>query len=153
MRRQWALVFLLFIFFNCDDDATYRQSQLLKENAWLITDTVRFAVPSIVEGASHPLYITIKHTDGYPYQNLWVKYSMVQNGKSITTQRVDMALANRESVWNGKRMGSTYTYKQLADTLLFAETAGNSSDLVLKFNHIMRPDTLQGIKAVGVVLD
>jgi gliding motility-associated lipoprotein GldH len=92
------------------------------------------------------MQITIRHTDAYPYQNLWLFVDIEQDSLVLTRDTIECYMANERGEW----LGGGLTVHELpllySDHYLFT----NSGEYLISITQGMRNDTLIGIKEVGV---
>lgn len=99
--------------------------------------------------AEYDLYLTLRHSSEYKYQNLWLfidYYNM--NDSLVERDTVEFRLANEFGKWYSDGFGSQYQYEQRVKEHLKSDFA----------HHIvvwqgMRNDTLSGIEDIGIRLE
>lgn len=102
---------------------------------------------SIAEGT---LLFYVRHTNNYPYSNLWIELESQQplhDGHVAT--RLDtfcIQLADIYGNWHGKGRGTSY---QFTDTLSARMLL--PADAPLRLRHVMRPEHVKGIEKVGLI--
>lgn len=128
---------------GCSEPSRVPQSGFshLPDYGWAYGDTVVIRLDAPADAPAPAL--AVRHTDGYPYRNLWLEVS--QRIDSVTTLRdtVNIELCNAYGRWHGNGFGGSY---QLAFPLPRAVSAKE-----VNIRHIMRVDTLRGITDVGIV--
>jgi gliding motility-associated lipoprotein GldH len=92
------------------------------------------------------MQITIRHTDAYPYQNLWLFVDIEQDSLVLTRDTIECYMANERGEW----LGGGLTVHELP--LLYSDhyQFTNSGEYRISITQGMRNDTLIGIKEVGV---
>jgi gliding motility-associated lipoprotein GldH len=92
------------------------------------------------------MQITIRHTDAYPYQNLWLFVDIEQDSLVLTRDTIECYMANERGEW----LGGGLTVRELP--LLYSDhyQFTNSGEYLISITQGMRNDTLIGIKEVGV---
>ncbi len=109
--------------------------------------------PAIADSvADGTLRVAVRHTNDYPYRNLWLEVAyQVQapdSTVSFRTDTVNMQLADVYGNWLGSGLGTSF---QKADTV--------STDFRLipgapvRVHHIMRVDRLEGLEQVGIIFE
>lgn len=104
---------------------------------------------SIAEGT---LSLLVRHTNDYPYSNLWVELESQQPADSghIATRldTICIELADIYGNWYGTGAGTSF---QLKDTISTRFTL--MRDAPLRLRHIMRPQTVEGLEQVGIIFE
>lgn len=93
---------------------------------------------------SSELVISIRHTDAYPYANLWLELSYPSDD-TVIADTLSLNLADRYGKWHGNGLGPSY---QFSDTVITSRRINDNPTLRLR--HIMRVDTLREIEQVGL---
>lgn len=129
--------------------------QRLPEYGWCYGDTIKFndfiaasdssAAPAS-SAAPSDLYFALRHTNDYPYRNLWVEINYVDQSGSVRRDSVSLELCDIYGRWYGKGMGDLY---QVQTLVVPAARIAPGSDVSVR--HIMRVDTLRGIESVGLL--
>ncbi len=101
---------------------------------------------SIAQGQ---LALLVRHTNEYPFSNLWVEIQSQQpagEGIEVVTDTFCITLADIYGNWLGRGTGATI---EKLDTVYADFTVTDGSPLRLR--HIMRPDRLEGLEKVGFI--
>lgn len=94
----------------------------------------------------------VRHTNDYPYSNLWVELESRQPADSghlrIVRDTFCIELADIYGNWYGRGSGTT---RERIDTLSadFPLISGSP----LRLRHVMRPDRVEGIEKVGLIFE
>lgn len=94
------------------------------------------------EGA---LALAVRHTNGYPYSNLWLEITIPQADTALV-DTVDIRLADPFGQWYGTGIGVSY---QRVDTVYPHINILPGAPVTLR--HIMRVDTLAEIEQIGLI--
>lgn len=113
-------------------------------DGWQYGDTLFFDIEvqdSVVQGN---LNLNIRHTNDYPYQNLWIEI-IKSDSMSIVVDTLNIPMSDMYGHWYGRGIGTDF---QLTRSL------GDSIELTtgtrLKVRHIMRTDRLTGLEQIGI---
>ena len=97
---------------------------------------------------SYNVYIVIRHTDAYNYNNIWIRGSIKQPADSaIRTDRYDLLLATNEKGWLGTGMEDIYEQRVLIQQSTKFTRPG---EYVLTLEQVMREDPLKHVLNIGV---
>lgn len=97
------------------------------------------------------LAVMVRHTNDYPFSNLWVELESQQNADGHITFRRDtfcIELADPYGNWYGTGLGTSF---QKVDTVYADFELTNAAPLRLR--HVMRPEHVKGIEQVGLIFN
>lgn len=123
----------------------YSEFKTLDLEGWAYGDTLTYNVEhqdSIVEGN---LFLALRHSNDYLYQNLWLEVQFTDADKLRYTDTLNIILADVYGRWNGKGIGVSYQ-KQV----LLKRNLRHANGCPVTVRHIMRTDTLREIELVGI---
>ncbi|RYG41127.1 MAG: gliding motility lipoprotein GldH [Chitinophagaceae bacterium] len=106
-----------------------------------ITDTSSF----------YNIFIVLRHTDSYNYNNIWLNIGVMSPGDSMRYQKMDLALGNDREGWEGTGMNDIWEVRKL----IFGQPRRFARPGTYKFsiNHIMRNDPLPHIMSAGMRIE
>lgn len=90
--------------------------------------------------------LTVRHTGGYSYANLWVELSYTSND-SVVADTFNIAITDNYGKWIGRGSGSIITRTESLSPRL---TPDCNSQFGVR--HIMRVDVLDDVEQIGIVL-
>ena len=70
---------------------------------FLITDTV----------AAYSIYLVLRHTDAYQYNNIWLNIGLQPPGDSLHTQKINLQLGDDANGWEGTGMNDIWEVRKL----------------------------------------
>ncbi len=98
---------------------------------------------------SYKVYIVLRHTDAYKYNNIWLNIgTQFPSDSSFKYQRFELALGNDAHGWEGTGMDDIWEVRKLITNgpVKFSKT-GKYKFII---GQIMREDPLPNIVSVGV---
>jgi gliding motility-associated lipoprotein GldH len=114
------------------------QSSFTPEITFTVTDTL----------SSYNVFLVVRHTDAYNYNNIWIKATVQLPGEGIThSQRFNLALATNEKGWLGSAMDDIYEHRVLVQPQTKFIKSG---DYHFTLEQIMREDPLLHVMDVGL---
>jgi len=109
---------------------------------------IDFTVAREDTAASYNVYMVLRHTDAYGYNNMWVKGTVREPGDTAArSQRYDLTLATNDKGWLGSGMDDIYEHRILIQPLTKFKRPGTYS---FTLEQIMREDPLKHVLNVGV---
>lgn len=139
----------LCLFYACGQTAIYQSSISLEGSQWPESTVLDFSFQIKDETRSYDIYLLVKNTSAYPYQNLYVTYYLEDGTKQLLRKELkNYALFEpKTGTPLGKGGGKSKHHE-------FLVTAGHCFSqpglYTLKLAHFMRTATLPGIQAIGI---
>lgn len=146
MRNRCFLLLLLLgavlSMSSCRKGIVYSHFQPIPSNNWAIDSIAHFAYHITDTAADYTVLIYVRHTERYPYQNLWLFV-----GDSLHRDTLNSYLADDRGQWIGDRQHG-FIERQISyqTALHFADTGSYYLDI----QHGMRDSLLRGIADIGV---
>lgn len=145
-----AIIMLLMVaafVAGCSGRSECGHFERVGSHGWAYADTICLMPDTVaLDSALCDVAVTVRHTNGYEYSNLWIELTTVQ-ADSVCRDTFDIRLADEIGHWYGSGIGVGY---QKVDTLLRRVALDMSRPVMLR--HIMRVDTLAGIEQLGIII-
>lgn len=99
--------------------------------------------------ALYNIYVTLRHTHAYNYNNIWLNVSYRLPGDtSLKQQRVDISLADNVKGWLGTGMDDIYEVRRLITPQPYRFK--NSGECTFTLEQIMRENPLKHVMNAGI---
>ncbi len=134
----------------CRPQEPFSEYQAVDAHGWSSTDTLRFDLPRQELPAAYGVMLGVRHTEAYPYTELWVALEQRTAGRHGTTARRDtihLLLANAAGQWLTPHP-TLHTCEQPAATIRLTP----DSAVQLLVYHLMPRQLLEGITDIGLTL-
>lgn len=146
MKRNILILITSLLLVGCQGDIVYTVFKSLPNVGWEADSSLCYQ-PVITDSvADYQMLITIRHTDVYPYQNLWLFVDIEQDSLLLTRDTIECYMANERGEWLGGGLSIHELPLLYSDNYQFT----NSGEHQISITQGMREDTLVGIKEVGV---
>ncbi|MCL2073173.1 MAG: gliding motility lipoprotein GldH [Marinilabiliaceae bacterium] len=144
-NRLFFIVLSIFVMISCGNNVIY-ESQVDFEKGWhkdtsaifnvFIDDTVKIT----------DFLLTFKHTDNYPYRNLWLFVSVDEpENNTHLKDTLELYMAHTRGEWFGKKKGKNYYVTTYYKHAVKTAYRGNYK---FEFRHGMRIDIIDDIKGI-----
>ena len=145
------IFFYLFVFFiSCQNNKTQYKYCVFEDNKWNSDSIVSFNFDNIDTTASYDIYLKIRHSVDYRFQNLFL-FSKINNEKDT----IEIFLSQKNGKWNGKGFGDI---KEI-DVLISKEAsfenfdeANYSFEQAMRYNDLEKIIELDGLFAIGLAM-
>jgi len=109
---------------------------------------IDFSIMEQDTASLYNVYLVLRHTDAYNYNNIWVKGTVRQPGYTISrSERYDLTLATNDKGWLGAGMDDIYEHRVLIQPRTKFSKPGTYSFMI---EQIMREDPLRHVLNVGI---
>jgi len=114
------------------------QSSFTPEINFNVTDTTSL----------YNIYVVIRHSDAYRYNNLWIKATVREPGEATgKSQQFDLTLATNDKGWLGSAMDDIYEHRiQIQSQTKFIKPG----DYHFIIQQVMREDPLNHVLNAGI---
>ena len=128
-------------------DLFEKQAQIPSQQ-WFYNNIPGFTFHIEDTGALYNVYIVLRHTDQYNYNNIWLRVGSKVPGDSMYFQNINLILANDAKGWEGSGMDDIFEVrKNISPGPLSFKKPG---DYTFSIGQIMRENPLKHILSVGV---
>lgn len=159
----------------CHTDTVYHVYHPVSENGWSKQDTLTYTLPDSLETGYYQLEVDIRHTEAYPYRDIWLELAF-ERRKSQSTFTVPskledsldinepyiptdsmvwvrdtlhLYLTDEQGRWlKGGTIGSLYQFSAPARPFCLNDKDGKNFRII----HIMKDNPLHGIHDIGLRL-
>jgi gliding motility-associated lipoprotein GldH len=154
MGGNWLTLFFTIFLFSCKRIELYEKTAFIPHHQWAGTFKPSFTFNIQDTSAAYQVYFTIRHTDRYNFNNIYVNLSIQQPGADTAQSvRYDLPLGNNENGWLGSGMDDIYEHRvplTPSGQSFYFRKAGNYTFTV---QQIMREDPLEQVMNVGIRLE
>lgn len=140
----------VIIMTGCMPSPSYQKDYSIPGNIWTYNFQPEFKFDISDTNVSYNMEFIIRHTNAYPFSNIWLNVYYKQPGDtSFTRTRVEVPLAAPSGKWLGRGMGEIFEQRMLLDQL-HLNRAGKYE---MRLEQNMRVNELPEILQVGLRLD
>lgn len=138
----WLLVIGCLTLTSCKNDIVYSQFSSISSRNWHMDSVARFEYQIADTTVHYQMNIYVRHTDRYPYQNMWLFV-----GDSTQQDTIQFYLADERGRWLGNKHNAFMEVPVIFGRHIhFADTGTYQ----LAIRHGMRDTLLQGVTDIGV---
>jgi gliding motility-associated lipoprotein GldH len=137
-----GLIALAVSFTSCRNDIVFSRFSPISSEKWQMDSVVRFDYTIEDAQAAYQMVIHVRHTERYPYQNMWL---FVNDGHRADT--IEFYLADDRGQWLGdKHHGFIEMPVLFEENYHFPDTGSYH----LEIAHGMRDSLLRGVTDIGL---
>jgi len=152
LRYLYIVIFICAISLaGCIPSPYYQKQYAVPGNAWQYAFNPSFTFSISDTAALYNLSFLVRHTEAYPYSNIWLWVYIKQPGKdSFERSRIEIPLAETSGKWMGRGMGELWEQSMPITTNSSAMMFGKPGVYEIKFEQNMRVNPLPEILQVGL---
>ena len=141
------VVCCLFIF-SCKQIDVFEKNTVIPNYEWSSNFTASGNLVIKDTVSAYSIYLVLRHTDTYKYNNIWLNIGLQPPGDSLIKQKVDLQLGDDVNGWEGSGMNDIWEVRKLLNgqPRRFKQ-AGNYN---FSISQIMRDNPLANIMSVGI---
>ena len=146
--KYLLLIVTSIIIFSCKHIDVFEKSNPIPGRKWKSNYASSGSFDITDTSAYYKMYLVLRHTDAYKYNNIWLNIGIQQPDDTMAFQKVNYALGSDATGWYGSGMDDIWEIRILL--------SGNHS----KFNkpgnykfsifHIMRDNPLPEVMNAGI---
>ena len=151
LSRIFTALLVIFMLMSCNRIDLFEKVVFTPAQQWSKSFEPEITFDITDTSSSYQLYFLIRHTDAYPYNNIWIKlHSKIPGEKIEREDRYDIPLAT-EKRWLGSGMDDIYDHRVLLykDPVKFSKPG----KYYLRLQQDMRVDPLDYIFNVGIRIE
>ena len=128
----------------------FQKDDAIPKNEWTFNFKPTFTFTITDTAAGYQSFFIIRHTQAYPYSNLWVwVYAKTPGDSIIKKGRVNIVLAEPSGKWLGRGMGELYEQRIPIDIHEITDFS-KPGTYQLSFEQNMRVNPLPEIMNIGL---
>lgn len=147
----WIAIFSIGIIWSavsCKTVDIFERNVPIPGHQWdhAFTPVISFNITDTV--SLYNIYVTIRHTYAYNFNNIWLNLSFQLPGDSLKEQKVDILLADNNKGWLGTGMDDLFEVRSLITPQPFRFK--NSGESTFTIEQIMRENPLKHVMNAGI---
>jgi len=144
-NRCFLLLSSLVIMASCKQIDVFEKNTAIPKSNWQRNYSATGTFQVTDTSTAYNIYIVIRHTDAYKYNNIWLQVGLQSPGDSIKFQNINLTLASDAGGWEGSGMNDIWEVRKLV-----SRRPMEKGEYRFVINHIMRDEPLPGIMNVGM---
>jgi gliding motility-associated lipoprotein GldH len=147
LKKVFLFSLLITTFCSCGKiDLFEKQSRIPAQN-WFYNNVPEFTFQINDTASLYNIYVVLRHTDLYNYNNVWLRIGSKAPGDSMTYQNLNIRLSTGTS-WKGTGMDDIYEIRELISP--GPVSFNKPGDYTFNIAQIMRENPLKYILNVGL---
>jgi gliding motility-associated lipoprotein GldH len=135
---------------GCDTIDLYDRAVGISGHAWRSSEKPVFRFNIKDTTVPYQLYVLLRHSSRYNYNNLWINLHTVAPDGSTNTAQYELPLAASEKGWLGTGMEDIYEHRIALTPVNQDFRFSRAGTYTFTIEHIMRENPLQEVYNVGL---
>ncbi|MBS1735761.1 MAG: gliding motility lipoprotein GldH [Bacteroidetes bacterium] len=151
MKKIFIYLSIILAVSSCARIDLFEKQQSIPSQQWFYSNTPGFTFNITDTGAAYSIYIVIRHSDQYQYNNLWVRLGSKAPSDSMRFQNINLRLASDAKGWEGSAMDDIYEVRKLISPgPVHFKSAG---EYYFSIAQIMRENPLKHVFSIGLRIE
>jgi len=154
MYRLFALIIIGSIACSlggCMPSPYYQKDISLSQHSWYYNDTPTFRFTVTDTTCFYNIYFLVRHTEAYPYSNIWLWiYTKKPGDSSFTRSRIEIPLAEASGKWEGRGMGEIWEQRMPITNVGDSDILRHPGKYEIRLEQNMRVNPLPEILQIGL---
>ena len=158
VKRLGLVVFCIlhfaFCISSCRPSPQYQDNYAIPGGAWQAAYRPEFRFTITDTATAYQLFLTIRHTDAYPYANIWINMDSKAPGDTGWGKvRVEVPLAAPTGQWLGRGAGELWEQRMPLTSLSRPAFFAKKGTYTVRLTQDMRRNPLPEVLTVGLRLE
>ena len=148
-RRSFlALMTISLLVISCRQIDVYEKNTPIPHYKWQHNYTVNGSFIITDTSSLYNMYIVLRHTDAYKYNNIWLNIGLQQPADTMFFQNINLTLANDATGWEGSGMNDIWEVRKLLNDR--PKKFKKPGEYKFKISQIMRDNPLPDVMSAGM---
>lgn len=149
LKSVYLSLLSCLILASCVKSDAFEKNVRIPEHEWTSSFKPSIDVNITDTASSYTLYVVLRHSDAYRYNNIWINLYTQVPGEQLRKQRFDLRLATDDKGWLGSGMDDIFEHRIAIAPIRFPK----AGEYKFQLEQIMREDPLPHIMNVGIRLE
>ncbi len=147
---SFLLIIASVTFYSCEESRVFDKNISTSDDGWSYDDAKTFDVFISDTVSTYNLFINVRHTDAYPYNNIWMKIITTFPDSTSEQGRINLQISEPDGIWTGNCAdGICYNSVPVQQNFKFDETGKYTFTL----QQDMRINPLPAIMNIGLKVE
>jgi gliding motility-associated lipoprotein GldH len=136
---------------SCTQIDVFEKNTVIPKYEWQQSFTAKGDFTISDTTSAYSIYLVLRHTDAYQYNNIWLNIGLQPPGDSMRIQKVNLVLGDDANGWEGTGTNDIWELRKLLNGAprRFKQAGKYSFSIA----HIMRDNPLLHIMSVGLRIE
>lgn len=151
MKKLLIIFLLSTLAISCIKIDLFEKQVPIPSQQWFYNNVPQFTFHIDDTSSMYNVFVVLRHTDLYNYQNIWLRMGSKAPGDSMHFQNINLILASDSKGWEGSGMDDIFEVRKNISPgpVSFKKTG----DYTFSIAQIMRENPLKYIMNVGIRIE
>lgn len=145
----WCTVGFMLLLSACQGNTVYEKYEPIEQQVWDMNQPAHFEVNMQDTVGHYQVLLYIKHTEQYPYQNLWLFTQSMAPDSTLAVDTLECFLADNHGKWLSQ---SFVAEREMPLLYMQGIRFPKAGTYTFDISHGMRDSLLQGISRIGLAV-
>ena len=152
---RWIFpVLMLFTLSACLYNDVFEKNTSFSARRWPAKEAKPFVFTITDTSCNYMVYATLRHTDAYPFSNIWLQVETVLPGtKQALNSNVELTSAQSDGKWLGRGMQDIREHQIPLTPQGAPVHFSKTGTYTMRLSHLMRQDPLPELMSIGIRLE
>ena len=141
----------LWFFYSCNQINVYEKTTPIPEHNWYYNQNCTGSFNISDTTSFYDIYIVIRHTDDYKYNNIWLNVGLQMPGDTLITQKVNLTLGDDANGWDGNGMDDIWEVRKKLSK--YPKQFKKKGIYYYALSNIMRDNPLNHVMSAGIRIE
>ena len=146
-----AITVLSCCLFSCTKIEVYEKNTPIPNYKWNANFTATGSLQISDTSSYYTIFIVLRHTDAYKYNNIWLNTQLYISGDTILNKKIDMPLGTDATGWDGIGMTDIWEVRKPISSIPFKFKKLGLYQF--NINQIMRDNPLPNVMSAGLRIE
>lgn len=148
MKKILLIILSSLFLISCAKVDVFEKTVPIPSQSWSYDNKPSFTFTITDTTTAYNVFIVLRHTDSYNYNNIWLTVGSQAPGDTMRSQNINLELGNDAKGWEGTGMDDIFEIrKNITPGPVPFKKAG---DYTFNLSQIMRENPLKHILNVGI---
>lgn len=154
MKFYTLILVSILLLAGCMPSPYYQKTYTIPQNAWQYNFQPSFKVDVTDTSCFYNIFMVVRHTDAYPFSNVWVVVHIKQPGDTASQQmRIEVPLSTAKGEWLGRGMGEIWEQRLLMTAIGDKSILHKKGTYEISLEQNMRVNPLPDMLQVGLRIE
>ena len=142
-----AISFIL----SCNQIDVFEKSTSIPDHNWYYDYKCTGSFNISDTNAYYNIYVVIRHTDAYKYNNIWLNLGLQMPGDSLTTQKINLTLGDDANGWYGSGLDDIWEVRKKLSK--YPKQFKKQGAYNYSLSNVMRDNPLNHVMSAGIRIE
>lgn len=146
-----GMCFLCCLIISCNQINVFEKTTAIPDHNWYYNQSCNGSFNITDTTSYYDIYVVIRHTDAYKYNNIWLNIGLQMPGDTLVMQKVNLTLGDDANGWYGNGLDDIWEVRKKLTK--YPKQFKKQGVYNYTLSNIMRDNPLKNIMSVGLRIE